>query len=514
MAQEVPKINLSDLLTGMKTISGTTTNTSKTNTAYNQQSLDQLMAALLAANPQYSKDAAIADATGTTQRVSKAIQQQQPQLMTAQMGAGLQSSTTGSLLQNDLVNQILMAEGALQQQQIKDYATIQNQQAQTAAMLAQAGNTQQVQQIPGMGLESLLAPLAISYGGQYAYDKLFGGAEAGKAVANVAGGSLGTGANVGALTQAPAINTGGTYLGNTLVNPQATVYPASGVQLAEAGAPVVDYSGMLAKPSAAYTGSQTGMLAGQTANTGAATFSSPDAASWFADDAANAAMTSYGSAAPTSFASSMGFDVAPGFGNVGGGAFAAANTLAQGGSIGEAGMEGTKGYLAMSNPYTAAAYIVDQVTGGAISDGLTDVSDAIGIKEPVDDLWKSGSDAVTGAFKSVGLKSVICTAMYSQGLITKAQWKASSVYRARHVDDRTYQYYLGWATPIANSITANTTGKYSIKEHLAMFIIRGFLAVATNSSNKLMLAVGKLAWAYNKYQAARKPFILHKATIQ
>lgn len=508
MATQVPKISLADLVAGVKGISGSKTTTTNTNTAFNQQALDQLMSALLAASPQYGKDNAIADATGTTQRVSKAIQQQQPQLLSAQMGAGLQGSTTGALLQNDLVNQILMAEGALQQQQIKDYATIQNQQAQTAAQLAKAGNNTQVQQVPGIGLEGLIAPLAISYGGQAIYDKLFGAAEVGNGVASTVGG------NASAMLGAPATSTGGTMLGNSLVSPSATVYPAQGVQLAQGGAPVVDYSGMLATPSAAYTGSQAGMLAGQTANTGAASFSSPDAAAWFADDAAGAAMSSYGSAAPSSFASSMGFNTAPGFANVGGGVLAGVNTLARGGSIGEAGMEGGKAYLAMSNPYTAAIYLVDQVTGGAISNGLTDLSSSIGIKKPIDNLWKSGSDAVTGAFKSVGLKSVICTAMYSQGLITRHAWKSSSVYRAKYVSDAAYQYYLGWATPIAASITANTTGKYSIKERLAMLLMRGYLALATNSRNPIMRSIGKGFLAYNEYMAKRSPFILYKATIQ
>jgi hypothetical protein len=292
----------------------------------------------------------------------------------------------------------MMSEGALQQQQIKDYAGIQNQQAQAAANLAQVGDKTKVEQTPGIGLQGLLAPLALSMGGQYAYDKLFGGAaEAGKQLASTVGG------NAAAMQGVSATNTGGTMLGNTLVSPSATVYPNQGIQVAERGAPVTDYSGMIANPSAAYNGSQAGMLASQTANTGPATYSSPDASSWFADDAANSANGVYSaSASPTGFASmasDAGFDVAPGFGNVGGGAFAAANSLANGGSIGQAGMEGGKAYLAMSNPYTAAAYIVDQVTGGAVSHGLTDLSKSLGIKQPIDDLWQGASNTASSIWK-------------------------------------------------------------------------------------------------------------------
>jgi hypothetical protein len=317
---------------------------------------------------------------------------------------------------------------------------------------------------------------------------------------------------------APATNTGGTMLGNTLVSPSATVYPNQGVQMIDRGAPVTDYSGMIATPSAAYNNSQAGMLANQTANTGAATYSNQDASSWFADDSANAANSVYSaSAAPTGFAgmaSNAGFDVSPGFGNVGGGVFAAANDLAHGDSIGQAGMDGAKAYAAMSNPYTAAAYIVDQVTGGAISNGLTNVSDFIGVKQPVDDLWKGGSDLISGAFKSIGLGSVICTAMYKQGLISRRAWKASSVYRARYVSDATYQYYLGWAAPIADSITSNTTGKYSIKERLAMVLMRGYLALATDSRNPVLRGIGKAFLVYNAYRAKRTKLIIYKATIQ
>jgi hypothetical protein len=513
MAITAPKISLADLVEGIKGINGTKTTTSTSNSAFNQQALDQLMSTLMSSSSQYGKNNAIEDNTGITQRVTKAIQGAQPQLLSAQMGSGLRSSTTGALLQNDLVNQIMMSEGALQQQQIKDYATIQNQQAQAASNLAQVGNRTQVQQTPGIGLDGLIAPLALSYGGQYAYDKLFGGAEAGKQLASTVGGNA-----AGAMQGIPATNTGGTMLGNTLVSPSATVYPEPGIQVAERGAPVTDYSGIIANPSAAYKGSQAGMLANQTANTGAATYSSPEAASWFADDSANAANGVYSaSASPAGFASmasDAGFDAAPGFGNVGGGIFAAADTLAHGGSIGQAGMEGGKAYLAMSNPYTAAAYIVDKMTGGVIGNGITNVSDFLGVKKPIDDAWQSGSDAISKGFKSIGLGTVICTAMYKQGLISRRAWKASSIYRVRYVSDAAYQYYLGWAAPIAASITANTTGKYSIKERLAMLLMRGYLALATDSRNPILRGIGKVFLAYNEYRAKHIKLIIYKETVQ
>jgi hypothetical protein len=510
MAMTVPKISLADLIAGVNGINGTKTTTSTNNSAFNQQALDQLMSTLMSSSPQYGKNNAIADNTGITQRVTKAIQGAQPQLLSAQMGSGLRSSTTGALLQNDLVNQIMMAEGSNQQQQIKDYATIQNQQAQAAANLAQVGNRTTAVQTPGIGLEGMLAPLALSYGGQYAYDKLFGGAaEAGKQLASTVGGNA-----AGAMQGIPATNTGGTMLGNALVQPSATMYPEPGVQMVEHGAPVTDYSGMIATPSAAYNSSQAGMLANQTANTGAATYSSPDAADWFAADSTNSVAASYGSNAPASLAGSAGFDASPGFGNVGGGIFAAADTLAHGGSIGQAGMEGGKAYLAMSNPYTAAAYIVDKMTGGVISNGITNVSDFLGVKKPIDNLWQGASDAISKGFKSIGLGSVICTAMYKQGLISRRAWKASSVYRARYVSDSAYQYYLGWATPIAASITANTTGKYSIKERLAMLLMRGYLALATDSRNPVLRGIGKVFLAYNEYRAKHTKLIIYKETVQ
>jgi hypothetical protein len=479
MATAVPKISLADLVEGIKGINGTKTNTTVSNSAFNQQALDQLMNTLLSSSSQYGKNNAIADASGITQRVTKAIQNSQPQLLTAQMGSGLRSSTTGALLQNDLVNQILMAEGSNQQQQIKDYATIQNQQAQSAANLAQVGNRTTAVQTPGIGLQGLLAPLALSYGGQYVYDKLFGGAEAGKQIASTVGG------NAGAMLGAPATNTGGTMLGNTLVSPSATVYPNQGIQMVDRGAPVTDYSGMIATPSTAYNNSQAGMLANQTANTGAATYSNQDASSWFADDSANAANGVYSaSAAPTGFASmasNAGFDVSPGFGNVGGGVFAAANDLAHGGSIGQAGMEGAKAYAAMSNPYTAAAYIVDQATGGVLSNDITQASDFIGIKQPIDNIWQGASDILSAPAKAAG--SVICTALAHHGLASADELKASNEYRSNFISLSSYLYYLQWATPYANILTIVRPEYWTGKQRLIAWGAKQYIKYVTGTAN-------------------------------
>jgi hypothetical protein len=480
MAMAVPKISLADLIEGVKGINGTKTTTTTNNSAFNQQALDQLMQNIMSSSPQYSKANALNDATGITQRVTKAIQGAQPQLLSAQMGSGLRSSTTGALLQNDLVNQIMMSEGALQQQQIKDYAGIQNQQAQAAANLVQVGDRSQTQQTPGIGIQGLLAPLALSYGGQYAYDKLFGGAEAGKQIASTVGGNA-----AGAMQGIPATNTGGTMLGNTLVHPSATMYPEPGVQVVERGAPVTDYSGMIATPSTAYNGSQAGMLANQTANTGAATYSSPDAAKWFADDSANAANNVYSASnSPSGFASmasDAGFDVAPGFGNVGGGVFAAANDLAHGGSIGEAGMEGGKAYVAMSNPYTAAAYIADQATGGVISKDITQASDFVGIKKPIDDIWQGASNILSAPAKAAG--SVICTALAHHGLASADELKASTEYRSNFISLRSYMYYLQWATPYANTMTVVRPEYWTGKQRLIAWGAKQYIKYVTGTAS-------------------------------
>jgi hypothetical protein len=492
MATTVPKISLADLIAGVKGINGTNSTTTTTNTAFNQQALDQLMRSLLASNPQYSKDNALADATGITQRVTKAIQGQQPQLLSAQMGAGLQSSTTGSLLQNDLVNQILMAEGSLQQQQIKDYASIQNQQAQEAAYLAQAGNRTTTVQDPGVGLQGLIAPLALSMGGQYAYNKLFGDApEVGKQLASTVGG------NANFMQGIPATNTGGTMLGNTLISPSATIYPNQGVQVVERGAPVTDYSGIINTGS-----SQANGLTETTMSTRPAVSAWDTEANGATGDlSATASASADSSTTLASTASDAGFDASPGFGNVGGGVFAAADTFMHGGSIGEAGMEGAKAYLAMSNPYTAAAYLIDKATGGVISHGITQVSDFLGTKKPVDEIWQGTSDffsnptngkafdevwqgtqdLFSAPFKKAG--SVICTALAHHGLASAEELKASNEYRSKFISMRSYLYYLQWATPHANIMTLVRPGYWTGKQRVIAWGAKQYIKYVTGTAS-------------------------------
>lgn len=464
-------LNLGKAVTGSK--STTTTNRAPAV----QANLEQLIATLTGAQSGYTKDAAIADNTGAAYRVEQMLQQSMPQINSAQLQSGLYSPTTAQLLQNNLASQITNAELAAQQQQIKDYATIQAQQAQAAASAAQAsGQTQQVV-TPGIGLEGLILPVAASVGMQKGYDLIFGsgsvatspsvvGADAG--IKSLLGGSQVAGVNTAA---AP-----------TLLSPTSTLtYDAAG-NLASASGSVGNLAPVVA-PSAY----------------GNVAFSAPDAAAWFADDAAMMASQGFGSAAGS----------------------AAGATSAAG--AGTSWMSTAGSYISAAMPYIAAAMVVDQVTGGQVSKGITSASDVIGIKEPIDNLTDSVGDfirnpvdavggfvsdvgknfskhdPVTATFRSLG--SIICTALHDTGYMSSYLHRAATVYTARHVPSHVYQYYLDWATPIAAEIRTKAKANWSLKTKLAVKLLTAYAKQAAGKASWFDTKVAKAFIAYNTYQA-------------
>lgn len=467
-------IDLTGILNLGKSVTGSKSTTTTSRAPNIQANLDQLIATLTGAQSGYTKDAAIADNTGAAYRVQQLLQQAMPQINSAQLQSGLYSPTTAQLLQNNLASQITNAELNAQQQQIKDYATIQAQQAQSAASAAQASGQTQTQVTPGVGLEGLLLPMAASMGMQKGYDLIFGGkATTSPSVvgADASIKSLLGGSNISGVKIAPSdVNA------TTLLKPTSTqVFNTSGELVSASGAggtlaPVVGPSGY-----------------------GNIAFSAPDAATWFADDAARMA--------------SQGFSWAPS-------TTGAASTAGAGSSW----MSTAGNYASAAMPYAAAALVVDQLTGGQVSKGITSASDVIGLKQPVDNVTNFVSestefldpitDPIGNLFSGVGnvisgKGSVICTALASHGLLSSADLAASNIYRINNLSQVEYEYYLHWATTIAAVLTAIKPAYWSGKLQLIAWGAKQYVAYVTGKAGFGTKVLVKLGLTINKYLANR-----------
>lgn len=463
-------IDLTGILNLGKSVTGSKSTTTTSRAPNIQANLDQLIATLTGAQGGYTKDAAIADNTGAAYRVQQMLQQAMPQINSAQLQSGLYSPTTAQLLKNNLASQITNAELNAQQQQIKDYATIQAQQAQSAASTAQASGQTQTQVTPGVGLEGLLLPMVASVGMQKGYDLIFGGSAASGAgtaagIKSLLGGSQVAGVNPAA---AP-----------TLFNPASTMTFDAAGNLASASGSVGNLAPVVAP-------STYGNIA----------FSAPDAAAWFADDAAMMASQGFGGAASTA------------------GAAGAASTTGAGSSW----MSTAGNYASAAVPYVAAALVVDQLTGGQVSKGITSASDVIGLKQPVDNVTNFVSestefldpitDPIGNLFSGVGnvisgKGSVICTALASHGLLSSADLAASNIYRINNLSQAEYEYYLHWATTIAAMLTAIKPEYWSGKLQLIAWGAKQYVAYVTGKAGFGTKVLVKLGLAINKYLANR-----------
>lgn len=485
--------DINSLLGLTKAVNGSTTNGSTSRSPNIQANLDQLIATLTGAQGGYTKDAAIKDNTGAAYRVEQLLQQAMPQISSGQLQSGLYSPTTSALLQNNLASQITNSELNAQQQQIKDYATIQANQAQAAASAANASGQTQTQVTPGVGIGGLVLPTALSYGVQKGMDYLLGSSVAPAAASQVAGSVAGT----------AAANTGASYLGNLVAAPSATTYaganalmsPTVGATPSLYGESIFGGMGTANAPvvggnAATYVGSGNEAVAQylttNAANSAGISYSAPDAAAWFADDAAMMAGSS-GAAGTGSWMSTAG------------------------------------SYASAAMPYIAAAMVVDQLTGGKISQGITQASDWIGTREPLDDLADSAGDfirdpigkagdflsntannyrkhdPVTATFRSIG--SIICTALHDTGYMTSYEHRAATVYTARHVPSHVYEYYLGWATPIASDIRTKLKSDWSLKTKLAAKLLTAYAKHAAGKASWFESKAAKAFIAYNTYQA-------------
>ena len=472
-------IDLTGILNLGKAVTGSKSTTTTSRAPNVQANLDQLIATLTGAQGDYTKDAAIADNTGAAYRVQQLLQQAMPQINSAQLQSGLYSPTTAQLLQNNLASQVTNAELNAQQQQIKDYADIQARQAQAAASAAQASGQTQQTVTPGVGLEGLLLPMAASIGMQKGYDLIFGsGAASG---AGTAAGNIGADASIKSLLGGSQVAGVNPAAAPTLFNPTSTMTFDAAGNLASASGSVGNLAPVVA-PSAY----------------GNIAFSAPDAAAWFADDAAMMASQGFGSA---------------------GSAAGAASTAGAGSSW----MSTAGSYASAAMPYVAAALVVDQLTGGQVSKGITSASDVIGTKEPLDDLTDSigdfirnplGSvgdfvsnvsenfskhDPVTATFRSLG--TIICTALHDTGYMTSYLHRAATVYTARNVPSHVYQYYLDWATPIAAEIRTEARANWSLKTKLAAKLLTAYAKHAAGKASWFETKVAKAFIAYNTYQA-------------
>ena len=469
-------VDITSILNLGKAVTGSKSTTTTSRAPNVQANLEQLISTLTGAQSGYTKDAAIADNTGAAYRVQQLLQQAMPQINSAQLQSGLYSPTTAQLLTNNLASQITNAELNAQQQQIKDYATIQAQQAQAAASAAQAsGQTQQVV-TPGMGIESLLMPIALSAGLQKGYDLIFGSSAAATSPSVV-----GADAGIKSLLGGSQISGVNTAAAPTLFNPTSTLtYDAAG-NLASASGSVGNLAPVVAPSSY-----------------GNIAFSAPDAAAWFADDAAMMA--------------SQGF----------GGASSAAGAASTAGA-GSSWMSTAGSYASAAMPYVAAALVVDQLTGGQVSKGITSASDVIGLKQPIDNLTDSigdfirnpidrvgdfvsdvgknfsKHDPVTATFRSLG--SIICTALHDTGHMSSYLHRAATVYTARHVPSHVYEYYLSWATPIASEIRTKARANWSIKTKLGVKLLTAYAKYAAGKASWFDAKLAKAFIAYNTYQA-------------
>lgn len=467
-------IDLTGILNLGKSVTGSKSTTTTSRAPNIQANLDQLIATLTGAQGGYTKDAAIADNTGAAYRVQQLLQQAMPQINSAQLQSGLYSPTTAQLLQNNLASQITAAELNAQQQQIKDYATIQAQQAQSAASAAQASGETQQTVTPGVGLEGLLLPMAASMGMQKGYDLIFGsGAASG---AGTAAGNIGADAGIKSLLGGSQVAGVNPAAAPTLFNPTSTMTFDAAGNLASASGSVGNLAPVVA-PSAY----------------GNIAFSAPDAAAWFADDAAMMASQGFGSAASTTGAASTA-------------------------GAGSSWMSTAGNYASAAVPYVAAALVVDQLTGGQVSKGITSASDAIGLKQPIDNVTNFVSestefldpitDPIGNLFSGVGnvisgKGSVICTALASHGLLSSADLAASNAYRINNLSQVEYAYYLHWATTIAAVLTAIKPVYWSGKLQLIAWGAKQYVAYVTGKAGFGTKVLVKLGLTINKYLANR-----------
>ena len=467
-------IDLTGILNLGKAVTGSKSTTTTSRAPNVQANLDQLIATLTGAQGGYTKDAAIADNTGAAYRVQQLLQQAMPQINSAQLQSGLYSPTTAALLQNNLASQITNAELSAQQQQIKDYATIQAQQAQSAASAAQASGQTQQTVTPGVGIEGLLLPMVASMGMQKGYDLIFGSGAASGA-GSVAG-------NIGADASIKSMLGGSQVAG---VNPAAapTLFKPTSTMTFDAAGNLASASGSVGNLAPVVAPSAYGNIA----------FSAPDAAAWFADDAAMMASQGFGSAGSTAGAASTA-------------------------GAGSSWMSTAGSYASAAMPYVAAALVVDQLTGGQVSKGITSASDVIGLKQPVDNVTNFVSestefldpitDPIGNLFSGVGnvisgKGSVICTALASHGLLSSADLAASNAYRINNLSQAEYEYYLHWATTIAAMLTAIKPEYWSGKLQLVAWGAKQYVAYVTGKAGFGTKVLVKLGLAINKYLANR-----------
>ncbi len=132
--------------------SGDVTSSSKTSPVANNALLS-LFNSLNTSTGDYTKDAAIKDSAGSVaQIVQDALQKGLPDISSAQKGAGVYNDATTQLLQNDLIARTAAQGQTAVQENINNYAKInaqkQNTAAQVAQILAQANESKTTKTAP------------------------------------------------------------------------------------------------------------------------------------------------------------------------------------------------------------------------------------------------------------------------------------------------------------------------------------------------------------------------------
>lgn len=131
----------------------------------------------------YSKGAAVNDSTGVVrQLVMNALQEQMPQLLSADKAAGGYNSTTTKMLSNDLASRVALQGQEAVQKNIANYANIQ---ANLAQQLRNDQQTHTAHTTPQVNAGSMLLhgleAAGINHFAKAGWNKLFGTADAGAA---------------------------------------------------------------------------------------------------------------------------------------------------------------------------------------------------------------------------------------------------------------------------------------------------------------------------------------------
>lgn len=165
--QPIPTIQngggpLDNLLASIsKNLGGAGTSTQTTSSAFAPQ-LAQLLANLTGGIGPYSKEAAIADASGPMAALAQeTLQQYVPRAAAQVRGSGLYNSSTKALLDNDANAKLATAMAGLVQKNITDYATINANNVTAASNAARTQTTQTTKQGSSGGVGKQIASAAV-----------------------------------------------------------------------------------------------------------------------------------------------------------------------------------------------------------------------------------------------------------------------------------------------------------------------------------------------------------------